>query len=427
MLRESVLAVAAAISFCSVGSAQARRGQQVQLPEGHGKELVEANCIRCHGLSQVTNAGYTEKGWQALFNSMVSLPSDQSAVIAAYLAKNFPEKPKPQAVVIPGSVSVSIKEWLVPTLGSRPHDPLATADGAIWWTGQMANVLGRLDPKTGEMKEFPLKTPRSGPHGLTADRDGNIWYTGNSAGLIGKLDPKTGDVTEYKMPDPAARDPHTPLFDQKGILWFTLQGANMVGRLDPKTGEIKLATAPIPRSLPYGMVIDSKGNPWFVQFGVNKLARIDPTTMAIKEYTLPNPDTRPRRVAITSDDVLWYSDYSRGYLGRFDPKTGAVREWPSPGGRQSRPYGIVALNGIIWYSESGVSPNTVVRFDPSTEKFQTWVIPSGGGVVRNMMATRDGNLVLACSGRNRVALVTINPRVAGPQPVAALFAKSPRQ
>jgi virginiamycin B lyase len=113
--------------------------------------------------------------------------------------------------------------------------------------------------------------------------------------------------------------------------------------------------------------------------------------------------------------VLWYSDYSRGYLGRFDPKTGTAREWASPGGAQSRPYGIVALKGIIWYSESGVSPNTLVRFDPATEKFQTWVIPSGGGIVRNMMATRDGNLVLACSGRNRVALVTINARpISGP-------------
>ncbi|PYR33124.1 MAG: cytochrome C, partial [Acidobacteria bacterium] len=47
-------------------------------------------------------------------------------------------------------------------------------------------------------------------------------------------------------------------------------------------------------------------------------------------------------------------------------------------------------------------------FDPQTEKFQSWVIPSGGGVVRNMMANRAGNLVLACSGVNRVALVEVS-------------------
>jgi virginiamycin B lyase len=105
--------------------------------------------------------------------------------------------------------------------------------------------------------------------------------------------------------------------------------------------------------------------------------------------------------------VIWYADYSRGYLGRLDPKTGQVKEWPSPGGRSSQPYGITAANDVIWYSESAVRPNTIVRFDPKTEAFQTWAIPSGGGVVRNMMATANGDLVLACSGVNRVALVDV--------------------
>ena len=91
----------------------------------------------------------------------------------------------------------------------------------------------------------------------------------------------------------------------------------------------------------------------------------------------------------------------------FDPRSGDVTEWPSPGGRRSQPYGIAQVDDVIWYSESGVRPNTLVRFDPKTEGFQTWIIPSGGGVVRNMMRTAEGNLALACSGVNRVALVEI--------------------
>ena len=105
--------------------------------------------------------------------------------------------------------------------------------------------------------------------------------------------------------------------------------------------------------------------------------------------------------------MIWYTDYARGYLGRFDPVTGAVREWASPGGPESRPYGIATVGNVVWYSESSVRPNTLVRFDIETERFQTWVIPSGGGVVRNMMATANGDLVLACSAVNRVALVEI--------------------
>ena len=52
-------------------------------------------------------------------------------------------------------------------------------------------------------------------------------------------------------------------------------------------------------------------------------------------------------------------------------------EWASPGGPQSQPYGIAAVKDVLWYSEAGVKPNTLVRFDPKTEKFQTWAIPSG--------------------------------------------------
>ena len=383
------------------------RGQS-ELPEGSGKKAVETYCVQCHDLSSVTRAGYDEQGWRNNLNMMINvgaaLPQDQVATLSKYLAKNFPEKPQPHAVVIPGNAKVTIKEWVVPTPGSRPHDPLATPDGAIWYTGQFANVLGRLEPKTGNIKEYRLP-PKSGPHGLVADKEGDIWYTANFDGYIGKLDPKTGELTEYRMPNPAARDPHTPIFDQRGTLWFTVQGANMVGRLIPQTGEVKLVTSPTSKSRPYGMVVNSKGIPFFVEFGSNKIASVNPNTMEIHEYVLPNAQSRPRRIAITSDDVLWYSDYSRGYLGRFDPATGKASEWPSPGGPQSQPYAIRTLNGILWYSESAVKPNTIVRFDPKTEKFQTWTIPSGGGVVRNMDITREGNLALACSGVNRVALV----------------------
>jgi len=85
-----------------------------------------------------------------------------------------------------------------------------------------------------------------------------------------------------------------------------------------------------------------------------------------------------------------------------------VKEWPSPSGPDSQPYGITVVDGAIWYNESAVKPNTLVRFDPKTEKFQSWVIPAGGGVVRNMMTTRDGrNIVIAESALNIVGLVEI--------------------
>jgi virginiamycin B lyase len=49
----------------------------------------------------------------------------------------------------------------------------------------------------------------------------------------------------------------------------------------------------------------------------------------------------------------------------------------------------------------------VVRYDPRTEKFQSWAIPGGGNIVRNTSVTRDGNFLLANSLVNGVMLVTI--------------------
>ena len=107
-----------------------------------------------------------------------------SAVIAAFLLLGLPILAGDRLPAAPAQIAVSFTEWTVPTKGSHPHDPLAAADGSIWYTGQMASTLGRLDPETGVFKEYHTSIPNSGPHGLVADQDGNIWFTGNFAGYI---------------------------------------------------------------------------------------------------------------------------------------------------------------------------------------------------------------------------------------------------
>src|SRR5215472_1829220 len=365
------------------------------------KQTVDATCNACHPLSARVGSGYDAKGWHTVVRMMLNqgapLPRDQVEPVTQFLIKTYPVDPakRAKAALISGPLKVTMKIWPAATPGSRPHDPLAARDGSLWYTGQMANVLGRVDPTTGNIREYPLKTAHSGPHGLVEDKDGNIWYTGNTGALIGKLDPKTGAVSEYKMPDPNVHDPHTLIFDHAGILWFTVQNSNRIGRLDPKTGEIKLLTPPTQGARPYGMAVNSKGMVFFDEFGNNKIGSVDPKTLEIREYVLPDPASRPRRIAITSDDMIWYTDYSRGYLGRLDPTTGTVTDWPSPSGPKSAPYGISAIKDVIWYSESETEPNTVVRFDPRTQKFQSWAIPGGGHIVRNTSVTREGDFVLA--------------------------------
>jgi virginiamycin B lyase len=408
-MRAGSLLLVPLLMVVSVPSALAQYTAK-EWPEGPSKQRFVATCDGCHDINRV-RIGYTPEGWltvaRMMQNAHAPVPAEEWGPMLDYLIKSFPERPRPAAVIIDGPVRANIDLWDVPTQGSRPHDPMAARDGSIWWSGQLANKIGRLDPKTGAIKEYSLKSAYTGPHGLVEDKAGNVWFTGNTSGMIGKLDPASGVVTEYPLPDSNARDPHTLNFDQSGILWFTVQQANMVGRLDPATGAIKLLTSPTPKSRPYGIKINAQGVPVFVEFGANKIATIDPSTLAIKEYPLPDPAARPRRLAIDPDGVVWYADYARGYLGRLDLATGAVKEWPSPSGPKSEPYGIVFTKGALWYNESGAKPNTIVRFDPQAEKFQSWAIPGGGDIVRNMDVNPDGNPVMANSLANQVGMVEI--------------------
>jgi virginiamycin B lyase len=409
MMRAGLLPFLPIMMLLGTSAAQAQYTAK-DWPDGPSKQRFAATCDGCHDINRV-RIGYTPEGWitvvQMMQNMHAPVPPEEWGAMTDYLIKNFPERKRPPAAIIDGPVKANIEMWDVPTRGSRPHDPLAAHDGSIWWTGQLVNKLGRVDPKTGAIREYTLKSAFTGPHGLAEDKAGNIWFTGNNTALIGKLDPNTGLVTEYPLPDPNAKDPHTMNFDQKGILWFTVQQANMIGRLDPATGAVKLVSPPTPKARPYGLKINAQGVPVVVEFGANKVATVDPATMAIKEYTLPNADSRPRRLAIDSEGMVWYVDFSRGYLGRLDLATGAVKEWPSPSGPKSEPYGIVFTKGALWYSESAAKPNTIVRFDPVAEKFQSWAIPGGGDIVRNMDVTPDGNPVMANSLTNQVGLVQI--------------------
>src|SRR5882672_4427787 len=83
------------------------------LPEGKGKEIAAAKCNTCHALEARVGNGYTPKGCSTAVRMMtnhgVPLSKEEIATLTPYLAKNYPEKNKVNAVVVPGPVKVSMK------------------------------------------------------------------------------------------------------------------------------------------------------------------------------------------------------------------------------------------------------------------------------------------------------------------------------
>jgi virginiamycin B lyase len=263
-----------------------------------------------------------------------------------------------------------------------------------------ASLAGRIEPATGAMEEFMLPES-SRPHTIVPDQEGNIWYTGNSNATIGKLNPATGEIVTYET---EASDPHSAVFHPNGMLYFTAQGAGVLGRVDPATGQV---TEVPTEARPYGIKVDAGGTLWIAYNGTNKIGSLHPETMAIRYYDVPDARSRIRRLDIDSQGIVWYGNSTLGRIGRLDPTSGEIREWPSPSGPDSHPYAFAVVDDVIWYNESGMRPDALVRFDPATEEFQSWLVPSGFGIVRNMWVTEEGDLLIHQSSSNKIGLVDI--------------------
>ena len=372
------------------------------LPQGEGESLVREHCSSCHRPEILERAqGYnTISEWRELMATMVALDEPRADLIARYLAKHFQSKPELYPTLVPGPVNIEIDEWLVPTLGQRSRDPVEGLDGSIWWTGMWASLVGRLDPLTGDVREYPLPSGAR-PHSIVPDKEGFIWYLGNSNGTVGKLNPLTGDIREY---DTGLADPHTGVFHPNGYFYFTAQRAGAVARLDPTSGEV-LTVNTCPR--PYGIKVGPDGYLYVAFNGENAIGQVDPATLEVNYFAIPHEDSRIRRLDIASDGTIWYVNSSRGKIGHLDPKTGAVREWDSPSGPKSHPYAIAVIDDVVWYNESGQRPDALVRFDPETEAFQSWAIPSGIGIIRHVWVTRDKDLLIHQSSSNRIGRVKV--------------------
>lgn len=182
-------------------------------------QLVKQLCTACHSTRNMErSSGYSKAHWQSLISYMVDLSDNKSLVdeLTNQLSQTYPINEKRISKVVNGDYQLQFKYWQVPTLGQRARDPVQGKDGVIWWVGQWGNILGRLDPNTGEMKEYMLPKGTY-PHSVSLDANLTPWFLGNKNGTVGYLDLETESFKVFNMPDERAKDPHTGVFDKQGI------------------------------------------------------------------------------------------------------------------------------------------------------------------------------------------------------------------
>jgi virginiamycin B lyase len=95
-------------------------------------------------------------------------------------------------------------------------------------------------------------------------------------------------------------------------------------------------------------------------------------------YDLPRPDAAPHDTALDAQGNLWYSDFDSQFIGKLDVKTGKAVEYPVPLGRvgplaQGGLQIAIDKEGRVYYGN--MSQMQIVRFDPKTEKMETFKPP----------------------------------------------------
>ena len=406
--------------------------------------LVKDSCIDCHDLSVVIQRrGTVAADWVGFLHEMPrgkrpDLPFSplKFDALGVALEKYFgpsapyfgPDADAPSreqikhAPIADPVLKATIREWTIHTGASSdrpesfPHsimvDPLNAQ--TMWFSeiGYRANKIARLDLETDKIIEYPVPTPKSSPHSGIVGKDGRVWMTVATPGISAKLlslDPRTGQVKEYAYPGKRI-GAHSLALDKAGNLWISVTGpVNEVWFFDVSKEQFRSFSYPVPDKYPanskgswgevpgdseatrlglYHVAVDSRGMIWGGTMQTGMIVRIDPATGATKEYQPANVACI-RGIDVDGQDNIWFGAFFDHKLGMLDSKTGTVKLYQPPTSGAT-PYGVVVdkRTGYIWISD--FSGNHITRFDPKTEQFIEYPIPSRSAYPRFIDLDQQG-------------------------------------
>lgn len=432
-----------------------------------------SQCNYCHQMGNSwTRVPRDHEQWIAevdKMENMLAMPSKaEGRTIAKVLWQGFDGKPFEASQNYGASAELSrakVREWLVGDGYTFIHDADVAADGMLYGTDEGHDILWVLNRETGKIEQYKLPgsdlprggifsgmklpigqfTGQHGPHSMAQTSDGRIWITNALSSTLMSFDPKTKAFKTYPVGHDALY-PHTIRVDANDIVWFTIVASNQIGRFDPKTEQLTVMRLPSNGVLrwltdqlfptlmrigswfpdqavhlnlsthrffgeqilafPYGIDVNPvDGSIWYAKLYASKIGRIDPKTMEVKEYDTPM--IGPRRPRFDAQGIFWIPAFDEGGLMRFDPKTEKWETWriPSIGKDEyETPY---ALNvdrktGQVWMAAN--NSDRIIRFDPATKTFFTYPSPTRVTVLRDFSFTEDGQVCSSSSNMPAAAI-----------------------
>ncbi|HEX5046358.1 MAG TPA: carboxypeptidase regulatory-like domain-containing protein [Gammaproteobacteria bacterium] len=299
--------------------------------------------------------------------------------------------------------------WDLPPT-ARPHDTRIAADGSIWFNHFNDNAIGRLDPKTGDVKEWrwPYRAKEGSfePTGartlMGPDKDGR-WYIGNQAqsGVV-VFDPKT---EQFEFHDPPGGGEMIDVSGARvdGKAWRAAAGpvaGGAVYQIDLDTWQHQEIKGTSQKPLyAYDIAADSHNNVYGSARGAQYVWRVDAKTHEVQYFDIPAEPrgqgsfgTGMRRGITDRSDRLWWGGFDGGFVGLLDPR--------KPAGQQMKLYAVpfpyffpydaqYDEQGYTW--TAGIYADRVARMNVETGEWNFYLLPFEANI-------RDINLKPAARG-----------------------------
>lgn len=295
----------------------------------------------------------------------------------SYELKTLP-RPKGKAT------RVIYTEYDLPSRTRQPHDVVIDGQGYAWYASFGEQILGRLDPKTGAVKEWPIpvmKPARNmGVLDVQLDADENVWVGNGFQNAIQMFDRKTESWKSYPLPPEFDGDhiellflaPRNHKVDNK--VWVMNNGEWSIMRVDLATHKWeKFAAMPIPRPQHYTVLSDSQNNAWFTIIGRSHIARIDAKSGEVKQFEIPVNSSGPRRGMVDKQDRIWMALNRTDMIAMYDQKAQKFTTW-STGIPEYYAYDVwVDRNNEAWASTEFA--DRVSRINTTTGEVTNYLMP----------------------------------------------------
>ncbi len=309
------------------------------------------------------------------------------------------------------ATSLAIDEFPAP---GSPSGLVAGPDGAIWFTEESGNKIGRMTTGGVVTNEIPIPTSGSLPSEIVVGPDGRLWFTEYNGNKIGRVDSFT-TITEFSVP--GGGNPDGIVVGPDNNLWFTQDTGNAIGKFNPVSNSFSEFALQNARG-PGDIVVGPDSQLWFTaadpnNTSNNKIGAIPVTatgTNSISEFNIPTNNADPSGITSTGG-ALWFTEFNGNKIGRIST-TGVLTEFPAGFGE---PSGIATgSDGALYYTET--SPNRVGRITTAGSITNEFAVPTPSSAPGAITPGPDGALWFAEFAGNKIGRIAAAPAFVPPPP-----------